>query len=54
VDGFCHHWIFEVDDVSKVREMDADISEAEIGKSIEKFSFHIGWGRRRQDRWESL
>jgi hypothetical protein len=52
--GFGHHYIFEVDDLSVIREMDADIFYGELGKYVEDFAFNIGWGRGTEDWWESL
>jgi hypothetical protein len=41
VDGFAHYHILEIDDVSQVRKMAGEFSQA-VGKYVEKFSFHIG------------
>ncbi len=45
VDGFSHYIILEVDDLSQIVEMDEEIMGGEVGRYIEKFSFHIGWSR---------
>ena len=45
LDDFSHHWIFEVDDASKVLEMNKPISVGEPGP-FEKYSFEIVWGNR--------
>jgi hypothetical protein len=42
VDGFGHYAILEVNDLSKIREMSDDLGR-EVGKYLEKMSFHIGW-----------
>jgi hypothetical protein len=54
LDGFGHNYIFEVDDVEIVRKMDDDIVRGELGKYIERFSFHIGCGRGVEDWWRAL
>jgi hypothetical protein len=43
VDGFCHHFILEVDDVRQVHEMQRDIQGGEFGRFIEKYDFHVGY-----------
>ena len=45
LDGFAQHWIFEVDDASKGREMAKTYSthQRELGP-FEKHSFEIAWG----------
>jgi len=53
VDGFAHHMILEVEDVSKVWEMDQGIFGGEVGKLIEEFQFHIGVARTSiEDIWK--
>ncbi len=52
-DGFAHHWIFEVDDASKVLEMKRPIGLGKIGP-LEKFSFEVVWGNTEiDDFWGS-
>ena len=54
LDGFAHYMILEVDDVNKVQEIDRDITFGEVGKFIEKYSFHVGWARTFfEDIWKS-
>ena len=54
LDGFAHLMILEVDDISKVQEIDRDITGGEVGKFIEKYTFQMGWARTRlEDIWES-
>jgi hypothetical protein len=51
--GVGHHIIFEVDDVNKVAEMDADMWQTK-GLLIETYSFEIGLGNTEFDeRWIS-
>jgi hypothetical protein len=45
VDGFSHYIVLEVDDLSQVVAMDQAIMGGEVGRFVEKFSFHIGWKR---------
>ena len=54
VDGFCHHYIFEVDDLERVREMNADVFRGKGSKYLERFSFHIGQGHGSEEWWASL
>jgi hypothetical protein len=54
VDGFCHHYVFEVDDVDTVRQMNADIYRGKGGKYLEHFSFHVGQGHGSEEWWASL
>jgi hypothetical protein len=54
LDGYGHNYIFEVDDVSKVQEMDADIHQSEFGKFVERLSLHVGRGHGTEEWWESL
>ena len=42
VDGFAHHLLLEVDDITKVTEMDHDIFGGELGKYVEDFQIHTG------------
>lgn len=44
VDGFGHYLIFEVDDAKVVHEMARDIQRGELGRFVERYSMHIGWG----------
>ena len=43
LDGYSHHWIFEVDDVSKVREMNHPISLGQVAP-FDQYSFEVVWG----------
>jgi hypothetical protein len=53
LDGFSHHWIFEVDDVSKVPEMNRPLAEGKIA-SFERYSFEVVWGNTENDDfWKS-
>ena len=54
IEGCAHNYVFEVDDVKQVREMDGDIFNGKVRAAIEKYRFHIGWGRGVEDLWESL
>ncbi len=52
LDGYSHHWIFEVDDVNKVREMNRPIARGQVGQ-FEKYSFEVVWGSPQVDSfWE--
>jgi hypothetical protein len=44
VDGFGHYEILEVDDAKVVHDMAGDIQRAELGRFVERYSLHIGWG----------
>ena len=43
LDGYSHHYVFEVDDISKVDEMDQDIWTSE-GLLTDAFSFEVVFG----------
>jgi hypothetical protein len=54
VPGIAHHVVFEVDDITKVAEMDGDIFAAK-GLLIEDYSFETVLGNTQFDEWwESL
>ena len=54
VDGFCHNYIFEVDDVEQVRRMNTDVFRGEGAQYLETFSFHLGQGHGSEEWWASL
>ena len=54
LDGFSHNYIFEVDDACQVQDMDADIFQTQIGRYIERYSFHIGSSPGIEAWWEAL
>ena len=54
LDGYCHHWLFEVDDVSKIQEMNGPISMGDIGP-FEKYSFEVVFGNPNVDAfWDGV
>jgi hypothetical protein len=54
LDGFGHYVIFEVADLSTALEMSTEISDGEMGRLIERFSFSIGFGTpEREAIWKS-
>ena len=48
LDGFSHHYVFEVDDASKVLEMNKPFSSGKVGP-FERYSFEIVWGNSEND-----
>lgn len=53
VDGYAHHWIFEVDDLTKIEAIDKPIGLGEIGP-FEKYSIEIVRGNKAIDHfWQT-
>jgi hypothetical protein len=50
LDGYSHHYVFEVDDVGKVKEMNQPISMGEV-YPFEKYSFEIVFGNEKVDEF---
>jgi hypothetical protein len=51
LDGFCHYQIFEVSDISTVRQMNLDLNQ--LGPYIDKHELHVGFSGPVEDVWQS-
>ncbi len=49
LDGYSHHYLFEVDDVRKVQEMNRAVAWGQL--SFEKYSFEVVFGSTEQDEY---
>ena len=52
VDGYAHHLILDVPEITMVQEMNSDIFGG-LGAFYEKHHFEVGEGRAGEDLWES-
>jgi hypothetical protein len=52
VDGFCHYQIFEIDDISRARQMNLDLNEG-IGKYVDRYELHVGFSSPFEGIWKS-
>lgn len=53
LDGYSHHWVFEVDDLAKVEEINHPIAFGEIFP-FDKYSITVAFGNKEEDAfWAS-
>jgi hypothetical protein len=52
LDGFCHYQIFEVSDISTVRQMNLDLNQY-ASPYIDAYELHIGFSGPFEEVWQS-